>query len=271
VSDVEEVKALLARMSEVQQRQVFAYLRSILPKHPVEDRLMISAEGMLDALDRAGDFTVRMIRGVFAEAAFATDVLPLLTGWRLLPTSGDPPYDFLMTDQPEGTTPPASLLYPKVRVQVKMQRSVKKKEKGSEGAKKSRPLFANEQWSTLVSWPADHYVVELQKSRKGEKGGQSTRPYRFKEFDIVAVSLGPARGKWSAFMYTVERWLLHDPAHPDHILTFQPVAPTDNDCWTSDFNTAVRWLRSGENRKINGDLPGVPAKGGRGRRRGKTE
>jgi hypothetical protein len=52
VSDVEEVKALLAKMNEAQQRQVHAYLRTILPKHPVEERLMISAEGMLDALDR---------------------------------------------------------------------------------------------------------------------------------------------------------------------------------------------------------------------------
>lgn len=256
MSELEEVKALLARMDESQRRQVYAYLRTILPKHPAEERLMISADGMLDALDRAGDFTVRMIRGVFAEAAFATDVLPLLTGWRQLSFTGDPAYDFLLTDQPEGVTPPADIPHPQVKVQVKMQRSVKKK-----------PLTANKQWNTLVSWPADHFIVELQKSRKGQKNGRDTRPYRFGEFDIVAVSLGPARGRWSAFMYTVERWLLHDPAKPDNILTFQPVAPSDNDSWTSDFNMAVAWLRNDQQRKINGDLPAGEAE--RARRRGK--
>lgn len=205
---------------------------------------MISAEAMLDALGRAGDFTVRMIRGVFAEAAFATDVLPQLDRWRQLPINGDPPYDFLLTDAPEDDLQVSGASHPEVKVQVKMQRS-----------ERGKPLAANRQWRTLVSWPADHFVVELQKSRKGEKKGKNTRPYRFGEFDIVAVSMGPSKGYWGAFMYTVERWLLHDPADPANILTFQPVAPSDNDSWTSDFETAVAWLRSGETRRIDGALP----------------
>lgn len=248
MSDIDEVKRLLARLDESQLRQVHAYLRNLLPKHPVEERLMISAEAMLDALDRAGDFTVRMIRGVFAEAAFATEALPELAGrWRLLPLpSNDPPYDFLLTDLAKPDAPPEGLQYPKVRVQIKMQRSQGK-----------QPLPASEIWSTRVKWPSDHYVVEVQKSRKGEKNGKATRPYRFNEFDVLAVSLGPARGRWGVFMYTVERWLLPNPEDESEILTFQPVAPSDNDSWTSDFNRVVEWLRSGEQRRIRGELPDV--------------
>ncbi len=203
---------------------------------------MISSDAMLEALERAGDFTIRMIRGVFAEGAFAADVLPTLPKpWREIRSNlGDPPHDFLLTDEPEGTPGSASM----VRVQVKLQRSAGKK-----------PLQASQQWKTLVKWPATHYVVEVQRSRKGEKNGQSTRPYRFGEFDILAVSLGPATGNWSDFMYTVERWLLPDPVTPAHLLTFQPVSPVDTGCWTSDFLTAVRWLRSGQERRIEGELP----------------
>lgn len=250
MTEVEEVKRLLDGMNEQQRRSVSLYLRSLLPAHPVEERLMISSEGILDALDRAGDFTFRMIRGVFAEAAFATDVLPTIAErWRLVPTVGDRAFDFLLTDVPAHVTAAAGLPYPAVRLQVKMQRS-----EGKE------PLHANQVWRTRVNWPADHYIVELQKSRKGQKKGISTRPYRFDEFDLVAVSLGPARGRWGAFIYTVARWLLPDPANPGNILLYQPVPPNDNDCWTTDFNLAVEWLRRGEDRRINGAIPDVVAK-----------
>ncbi|MFL5356315.1 hypothetical protein [Archangium sp.] len=264
---VAEVKRLLDMLNEEQRRHVLVYLRGLLPPHPVETQLMISADGMLYALGRATDFTVRMIRGVFAEAAFATDVLPTIASrWRELPISGDPPYDFLLTDAPNlGRPPQPQLLRVEdsaaptrdalVRVQVKMQRSEGK-----------QPLYANEVWKTRVSWPSTHFVVELQKSRAGEKDGESTRPYRFSEFDVLAVSLGPARGRWGAFIYTVERWLLPDPQDPRNILTFQPVSPTDNDCWTTDFNTVVDWLRSGKERRINGDLPQVVKRAKRGKK-----
>ncbi|MEX2111198.1 MAG: hypothetical protein WD802_11370 [Gemmatimonadaceae bacterium] len=244
-------------MSEAEQRQVLAYLRELRP-HPVETLLMVSAEAMLDAIARSGDFTVRMIRGVFAEAAFAADVLPTLTDtWRPLPIVGDPPYDFHLSDAPADKVPPP--LDSQVKLQVKMQRSQGKV-----------PLRADQQWRSFVRWPSTHFVVELQKSRKGEKDGRSTRPYRFGEFDLLAVSLGPSKGRWSAFMYTVERWLLPNPTEPTQILTFQPVAPEDNDCWTSDYRTAVEWLRSGVMKQIDGDIPKVRKRKSRPRVRRKN-
>jgi hypothetical protein len=246
--NLEQLKRLVDNLDDNQRRQLYSYLRTQLPPHPIEKQLMITADGMLEAFARAGDFTIRMLRGVFAEGAFAAEVLPVLAPrWRSLPISGDPPYDFLLTDVPEGGTPQGP--YSQVRVQVKLQRSEGK-----------QPLPASEVWKTRVSWPSTHWVVELQKSRAGEtKAGESTRPYRFGEFDIVAVSLGPSQGRWSAFIYTVERWLLPDPKVPANILTFQPVAPTECDCWTPDFNKAVTWLRSGVKRRITGDQPRLRA------------
>lgn len=235
-------------MSEAERRQALAYLRNLLPRHAVEEQLMISSDGILHALGRAGDFTVRMIRGVFAEAAFASDVLPTLVPvWRELSLgAGDPPYDFLLTDQDSSlmSSVEPAVAFARVRVQVKMQRS-----------KGRKPLLASETWRSMVKWPSSHYVVEVQKSRKGEKHGEHTRPYRFGEFDILAVSLGPSQGRWSAFVYTVERWLLPDPLNPSQLLKYQPVSPVDDDSWTNDYTRAASWLRSGIDKRITGDIP----------------
>lgn len=206
---------------------------------------MITADGILAALARAGDFTVRMIRGVFAQAAFATEVLPALgAGWIEKKIGGDPPYDFLLTDDPESGTESTYIAGPDIRVQVKMQRS-----------EAGRPLLASDQWRSRVTWPNTHYIVEVQRSRKGVRAGRSTRPYRFGEFDILAVSLGPARGRWGDFMFTLERWLLPNPASPDEVLTYQPVPPWRDDWWTDDFLEAAGWLRSERAGRIPGDLP----------------
>jgi len=232
-------------MSVEERQEVFAYLRSVLPKHPMEERLMISPEAMLDAFARSGDFTVRMIRGVFAEAAFAADVLPTLRGWRELPIRGDPPFDFCLTDTPVVPDMPNAQTHTVVKLQVKMQRS-----------RAGVPLMASEVWKTATNWPSTYYVVEVQKSRKGQtKDGKQTRPIRFGEFDILGVSLGPSRGRWSDFMFTLERWLLPNPLDTDEILKYQPVAPHPTDHWTSSFEEAVRWLRGGDSGRIEGDLP----------------
>lgn len=241
MSEYDDVLSAARQLSEHEKAVLVRTLRSELPPHPIEERLMISAEGILESFSRAGDFTIRMIRGIFAEGAFAADVLPTLSPrWREIEVTGDPPYDFLLTDNPAGRPLDSEV----VRVQVKMQRS-----------EAGMPLRADKQWSSFVKWPADHFVAELQKSRKGEKAGKSTRPYRFGEFDIVAVSLGPSTGRWADFTYAVADWLLPDPDYPDQVLTYQPVSPVANDSWTRDFETAVQWFRSGTKRRIQGDIP----------------
>jgi len=114
-------------------------------------------------------------------------------------------------------------------------------------------MWAREAYRFL---PGDRYVVETQRTRRGsdKRTGGSTRPYRFGEFDLLAVAMYPSTGEWNTFMYTVADWLLPGRTDPAEILKFQPVATLPNDDWTSDFHTAVGWLRSSLQKKIRLDL-----------------
>lgn len=172
MTDIEHIKHLLSLCSPAERQEVFRYLRKEFPIHSLEVELNTDAEIILEAIHRSGGLTLRMIRGVIAEAAFEIDVLERLEGWSNITPPGDLPYDFLL-DNGKGA----------VRVQVKLQRSVK-----------HRPMKANEAYRFL---PNDMYVVETQRTRRGSnKTGGSTRPYRFGEFDVLAVSMQPSTGRW---------------------------------------------------------------------------
>ena len=110
-------------------------------------------------------------------------------------------------------------------------------------------MTANQRYRGL---PADMYVVETQRTRGGrdQQTGQDTRPYRFGEFDILAVSLQPSTGDWTSFIYTVASWLLPRPKSRRLMLKFQPVPKSPNDVWTANLETCISWFRSHERRKI---------------------
>ena len=227
MSEVEEIKILLARCTSEQRREVFKLLRPEFRIHPLEEKLNVRAEVILEAIDRASDLTLRGIRGIIAEAFFGQEIVPRLKGWVSLPLEGDFSYDFLLQDAGG-----------KVRVQVKMQR-----------LKDHRPMMASEGYRRL---PDDMYAVETQRTRGGinPQTKEGTRPYRFGEFDILAVSMHPSTNDWSRFMYAVCDWLLPRPEDERLILKFQPVAKIPTETWTGDFGTAVEWLRSGTHRKV---------------------
>jgi hypothetical protein len=227
MTDIEQIKRLLSLCSPAQRQEIFQYLRAEFPIHPLEVELNIEAEIILEAIQRAGGLTLRMIRGVIAEAAFEIEVVERLAGWRNVTPQGDLPYDFLLDDG-QGA----------VRVQVKLQRS-----------RAHRPMWAREASRFL---PGDMYVVETRRTRRGsdKKTGGSTRPYRFGEFDLLAVAMYPSTHEWNTFMYTVADWLLPGRTDPSEILKFQPVATLPNDDWTHDFHTAAGWLRSGLQKKL---------------------
>ncbi len=227
MSSLNDLKRLLEALTEKQRREVFDHLRDEFHIHSLEAKLNARAEVILEAIDRASDLTLRGIRGVIAEAAFKLNIVPKLGGWECLPLEGDFSYDFLLKD-PVGP----------VRVQVKMQR-----------LKDHRPMFANQGYQYL---PSDMYVVETQRTRGGKdpRTGEDTRPYRFGEFDILAVSMHPSSNDWSAFMYTVCDWLLPRPENASLILKFQPVAKAPNDRWTDDLKKCVEWFRSGQKKRI---------------------
>jgi hypothetical protein len=225
MTDSAEVIHLLKQLTDAERLEVFSHLRQVIPIHEMEKTLMAPAETILEAIARSSDLTVRGIEGIIAESAFSVEVVPGLVGWSPVKFYGDVPYDEILTD---GNGP-------EVKVQVKMQRR-----------KNRKPLMASDVWKKR-KWPTDHFVVETQKTRSGkDETGANTRPYKFGSFDILAVSLGASKGSWSAFLYTLERWLLPAADDASKILTYQPVSPAPNDCWTDDFLTCVAWLRSGK-------------------------
>lgn len=227
MSEVEQIKQLLAACTVEQRREIFNYLRAEFQIHAIETLFNAKAEVILEAIARSSDLTQRGIRGVIAEAAFDTYIGGQLHGWMKIPVVGDHPYDFLLQDG-----------IGQVRVQVKMQR-----------LKDHRPMTAQQVYRHL---PADMYVVETQRTRGGKnvKTHEDTRPYRYGEFDVLAVSMHPSTNDWSSFMYTVADWLIPRLENTNLILKFQPVAPRPDNNWTDDFEICVRRLRSGEKRRI---------------------
>ncbi len=212
---LKKIRSLLAASSDEVRRQVFDELRSTFQIHPFETRMNAKAEVILEALNRAGDLTMRGIRGIIGEATFVREVVPLLTGWEDVTPPGDLPYDAGLSDK-TGI----------VKVQVKIQR----REKG-------------------VAWIRNGCaVVEVQRTRGGKRNGEETRPYRFGEFDILAVCMEPSHARWNSFHYIPERWLFCRAENKALIQIMQPVSLASDEVWTSDFNEAVKRLRSGQPR-----------------------
>lgn len=234
---IEQIKKLLAAVSKEERHELFRELRKEFPIHAIEQKLNAEAEIILEAISRAQDLTLRGIRGIIAEAAFAAKVVDTLDGWIDSTPSGNHPFDFALTGD-QGV----------IRVQVKMQRQ-----------KEHRPMMAIEGSKFL---PPDMYVVETQRTRGGTDPttGENTRPYKFGDFDILAVALHPSTGDWSTFMYTVNSWLIPRPEDPRLMRIYQPVPKEPNLNWTDDFLTCISWLRSGENRRMQITIPARPNK-----------
>jgi hypothetical protein len=227
---LDQIKQLLGQCTPAQREKVFRQLRQEFSIHPLEAEWDTKAEIFLEAIRRASELTQKMFRGVLAEAAFDVEVIERLTAWQKLPRSGNLAYDFLLRDH-RG----------EVRVQVKLQRS-----------KEGRPMRGDEV-PRRHAFTSSMLVVETQKTRAGtsKSTGGSTRPYRFGEFDLLAVAMYPSTRRWDTFMYTVAGWLIPNPSSPSEILKYQPVAPSPNADWTDDFHTAVERFRSGTAKTIS--------------------
>jgi hypothetical protein len=235
MTDAQPVASILQNLTRKQREELVRRLREEFSIHPLENQLHAKAEVILEAIQLAPEITIRMLRGVIAEAAFHIEVAGRLQGWReKVRDIGNVYYDAVLSDG-----------HGDVRVQVKLQRS-----------KQGRPMLANKGFKSL---PSDMFLVETQKTRKGENKRGSTRPYRFGEFDVLAVAMYPSTQRWDSFMYTVAAWLLPNPANATELLKFQPVATSPNNDWTNDFDTAVRWFRSAQCHTIHpGSMPSRP-------------
>lgn len=229
----DEIVRMLAERTPSERRAIFKTLRNEFPIHELEVRLNTSAEVILEAISRASDLTLRGIRGIIAEAAFKQEIVVPFTSngsaWKEIPLLGDHPFDFALKDG-----------LGQVTIQVKMQRQ-----------KEQRPMLASEANKTMFGYLDDHFVVETQRTRGGKNAdGTDTRPYRFGEFDLLAVAMHPSTKNWSDFLYTVEHWLVPTPGMDHLVFKYQPVPKAQNHLWTSDLQTAIDWLRSGLKQRL---------------------
>jgi hypothetical protein len=215
-----DVLRLLEKCSQEERREIFTQLRSEFPIHRLEADLNTTAEVILEAVFRSPDLTQRGVKGVIAEAVFLVKVLQRLPDWTVIDFVSGNSYDFLVEDM-RGT----------LSIQVKMQRRLQGKPYVRQGK----------------------FVVETQRTRTGkDAAGVATRPYRFGDFDVLAVSMHASTGDWTKFMYTVGSWLLPRPHDGNLIAVLQPVAMVPNDDWTDDLQECIDWFRSGIKRTIKG-------------------
>jgi hypothetical protein len=173
--DVDALIKRIARLGRTEKQRIFDEIKDEVVVHALEERFGISVQVICEAIIRAGDLTQRGIRGVIAETVFSLQVVPKISGWQDATPVGDHPYDVLLTNGKS-----------RVRIQVKMQR----RERGE-------PLRR----AKTKRGPKAFYIVEVQRTRTGSRGGELTRPYRFSEFDLLAVCMQPSTGNWRDFLY----------------------------------------------------------------------
>lgn len=215
---------LIQNCSQQEINYLYEKLRITSTPHPYEVEVGASAIVILDAIHRSPELTKRMLRGILAEAAFGNYVIPFIQqyGWINVTPQGNFAYDYALGDA-RGT----------LKVQVKLQRSEKGQPSIIEG---KSPYYINK----------PTYKVETQKTRGGKDSeDESTRYYRYGEFDIIAVSLQPSTGNWNTFMYSLGRWLNKSTKYHNCIEPNQPVPFTKDLYWTDNFLEAADWYYSG--------------------------
>jgi hypothetical protein len=244
---LEAISKLIDECPDEERRALKLYFQRLLP-HPLEREWGIDADTILSAISRSSDLTKRGVRGIIAEAIFVSQIMPTVAafGWLPVDFSGDHSYDALLK---KGDT--------SARIQVKLQRP-------EEGVPK---LYYPKHYQE-----GSLFVVEVQKTRTGKKPAkktlpgtqteimvtgsatESTRPYSFGDFDILAVNMHPSSGSWREFRYTVASWLLARPADTGLIEIFQPVATTPNDVWTDDLGTCLSWYEGARPSRVLTEL-----------------
>ncbi len=218
-----ELQKSISLLSIEEQRAVFSpFLKNHLV-HELESQWNISADFVLEAIARSQDITKRGVRGIIAELCFKNFVLqPLVEmGWENQVLVGDLPYDALLVKHTKY-----------VKIQVKNQR-----------LSKGKPLKAQEQSARKFSGFQDWWIAECQKTRTGTSvDGLATRPYRFDEFDVLAVCLHPSTNDWKRFMFTPSKNLFKRKDDANLIEIMQPVPPVTQGHWTDSLEECISWL-----------------------------
>jgi len=231
------IRELVEKCTPEERQALFRELRAAHAIHEFEAVIGAPAEMILEAVHRAPELTRRMLRGVIADAAFRISVVPTLAsdGWRDVTPEGNFAFDYKIADADGPVT-----------VQVKLQRSVRGAPVVKDGAR--------------FGFLGEVFTTETQKTRTGTDGEDNkTRPYRYGEFDILAVSMQPSTGKWDRYMFTLGRWLLPGKQACE-MATMQPVSKLPDEFWTDDFRTVAQWSRSDDDGKRMATVIKAPAK-----------
>lgn len=208
-AEFQELLKKIASCSKEQKQEIFSHIRESIQLHKLEEHFNVRAEIILESIIRASDLTQRGIRGVIAETIFLTDLLPKAKNWDEEECVGNLSYDACAIKGAK-----------KVRIQVKMQRKLR-----GEPMKKG-----------------DNFVVEVQRTRTGSRNGNQTRPYRFDEFDLLAVCMEPSVRRWSAFMYIPTSKLQPRKSNAALIDILQPVPPYsegESGNWSGTLDAAL--------------------------------
>lgn len=161
--------------------------------HPLELKLGVNSEVILNAIHNSSDLTQRGLRGIIAEHQLKNLVLDKLPApWFIMPVT-DTGVDFALCDGHGGHY---------VTLQCKMQTQ----RAGSPRCDKwGRPM------------------VETQKTRMRGIGKSKTRLYCYNDFDILAVSLWPSTGDWERFIYAAATDLTPARRRPGSLAAWQTI------------------------------------------------
>jgi len=210
--DFEKILSILKRCDKNQIEILSKHLDLKPFSHPLEKLINVKAEILLDSLLRSSYITLNGIRGIIAESTFNDILVKNSKRWKDIPAGAQNPYDFILEDNAG-----------QVRIQIKLQRKVE-----------------NLPWIRKDGCA----VVETERTRSGKtKDGESSRPYRYGEFDLLGVCMEPSHGVWESFLFIPQKYL--DP-HKDDIrylnkLQSVPLSPKNN--WTDNLDEAVELFR----------------------------
>lgn len=210
--DFKKLLCILKRCNKTQLEILTKHLNIEKFTHPLESLINVKAEILLDSLLRSSYITLNGIRGIIAESIFNDLIIKNSKRWKDVPAGGQDPYDFILEDD-----------IGQVRIQVKLQRKLD-----------SIPWIRKDGCA----------VVETYRTRSGKnKEGENSRPYRYGEFDLLAVCMEPSYGKWESFLYTPQKCL--EP-HKDDIrflnnLQSVPLQPKNN--WFDNLDEAIDLFR----------------------------
>lgn len=86
--------------------------------------------------------------------------------------------------------------------------------------------------------PKDPWWVETQRTRGGRKGGADTRPYKVKDFEVLAVSLFNRTGRWD-YWFAASRNLATRPNDRSLLAVRQQMPEQPDNKWHQDILDAI--------------------------------